>query len=293
MKRFCLGWFLALTLVGAGCDRPAARPEAASPRIVSHSPALTRILIDLGLSEHIVGVTRYCPPVPDANVPAVGDLTRVNTEAILATAPDVVLIQQKPQDFELLGKVDPDIRVEHFRIDRLEDIPLAARRIGDIVGKPGVARRAVESFRARLQSVRATVARRGRPGVLFVMGTTRPNVHAEGSFVDDLIEVAGGVNAAGSIPGNQAWRKATLETIAAAAPEVLIVQSPSAQAAAAREYWSRWKQIPAVANGRLHVVTDSGWMTPSLELAELAGKLADMLHPGRQGSVIMEGKDNR
>ncbi len=281
MKRFSLGWFLALALVGAGCDRPAARPGAESPRIVSHSPALTRILIDLGLSKHIVGVTRYCPPVPDANVPAVGDLARVNTEAILATEPDVVLIQQKREDFDLLSKVRPDVRIEHFQIDRLEDIPAAVRRIGRLVGKPTASLEAVKEFGRKLSSVRASVADRGRPAVLFVMGTTRPSVHAEGSFVDDLITVAGGTNAAERVPGNQAWRKATLETIAAAAPDVLIVQSSPGKADAAREYWSRWKQIPAVAQGRLHVVTDDAWMTPSLKLADLAGDLADMIHPDR------------
>jgi iron complex transport system substrate-binding protein len=247
---------------------------------VSHSPALTRILIDLGYAEHIVGITRYCPSVPGAEVPAVGDLTRVNTEAILAVDPDVVLIQQKTEDFDLLGKVDPDIRIEHFQIDRLGDIPAAARRIGKIVGKPTAARAAVSEFRRKLSAVRESVSGQGHPRVLFVMGTTRPSVHAEGSFVDDLIDVAGGVNAADEIPGSQAWRKATLETIAAAAPEVLIVQSTPERANAAREYWSRWEQIPAVAAGRLHVVTDDAWMTPTLQLADLVGDLADMLHSG-------------
>ncbi|MFP4140688.1 MAG: ABC transporter substrate-binding protein [Phycisphaerae bacterium] len=281
MKRFSLGWFLALALAGAGCDRPATRPGADSPRIVSHSPALTRILIDLGLSKHIVGVTRYCPSVPDANVPAVGDLTRVNTEAILATDPDVVLIQQKREDFDLLSKVRPEIRVEHFQIDRLEDIPVAALRIGKIVGKPDIARRAAHAFHGKLQFVRMTVIGRDRPSVLFVMGTTRPSVHAEGTFVDDLITTAGGVNAAKSIPGARKWRKATLETIASAGPDVLIVQSSPGKVDAARAYWSQWKQIPAVAAGRVHVVTDEAWMTPTLQLADLAADLADMIHPDR------------
>jgi iron complex transport system substrate-binding protein len=130
--------------------------------------------------------------------------------------------------------------------------------------------------------------------VLFVMGTARPSVHAEGSFVDDLIEIAGGVNAANAIPGNQAWRRATLETIAAANVDVLVVQTAPAKAKQAREYWMQWEDIPAVRNGRVHIVTDDAWMRPTFKLADLAGELADMLYPDRaKGKATREGKDLR
>ncbi|MFP4052816.1 MAG: ABC transporter substrate-binding protein [Phycisphaerae bacterium] len=277
MKRTVFFW-VCLAMCLPGCSREKPLPHAPRPRVVSHSPALTHILLQMGLHEHVVGVTAYCPELPGEKRPVVGDLTGVNTEAILAADPDIVLIQQKPEDFTLLRRVQPGVTVAHFRLDRLEDIPEAAFRIADLLGKPDVGIKAMTAFGMDLVLVEGLVAHLPKPRMLAVMGTEHPSVHGAGSFMVDLIEKAGGTNAAKAIPGSKPWRNTTLEQIVNAKPEVLLVQVSDAEAA--RKYWMQWEDIPAVRNDRVHILTDDAWMRPTLKMPTLAKKLAKMIHPG-------------
>ena len=57
----CLACMLVMLLVClGGCRREAVRPDAPRPRVVTYSPALTRIVFYLGLGEHVVGVSSQC-----------------------------------------------------------------------------------------------------------------------------------------------------------------------------------------------------------------------------------------
>ncbi len=62
-------------------------------------------------------------------------------------------------------------------------------------------------------------------------------------------------------------------------PEVLVCWVSPSQESAARARWGSFTSLPAVAAGRVFIVTDPDWTIPSARTAELAGKLADMIHP--------------
>jgi len=271
----------------AGCSRPAgpAAPRGKPPqRIVSFSPAITRILFDMGLGERVVGVTRFCSLPEGMDRPRLGDARGINAEAILAVRPDVIFAQTSPAKFQGVRDIDPHVRAVQIEIEALKDIPAAVDRICEVVGGVEAGRRAKEAFEAKLADVRRRAAGRARRRVLFVMGTNRPAVAGPGTFVADLIEVAGGVNAGDDIPGKVRWRTTHIEAIIRAAPDVLICQAlPGRDAEKAGEYWRQWKDLPAVRNGRVHVVTDADWSIPSTRVAELAGRVLGMVHPGVGG----------
>lgn len=82
------------TLWFSGCDEPVdystAPPPASSLRIVSLSPALTQILIDLGQGEYIVGVGENDDAAP-AGTKVVGTYLNINAEQIVSLNPTLVL----------------------------------------------------------------------------------------------------------------------------------------------------------------------------------------------------------
>jgi len=279
MKRLIL-FFLAVAILNGGCRKETLpRGEAPRPRIVSFSPNITEILFDMHLGEHVVGVTTYCKLPPGQKRRRVGSMFDVNTETILAAGPDIVLIQSSISRFRGLASVAPGIRIERLRIESLADIPEAMRRIGELVGRADLANEARDTFEAKLARIAEVARGKPRPRVLFAIGTDRPSVAAEGSFVHDLIIRAGGVNAAEAIPGRPRWRDATIESIHKAAPDVIICQVPRAErAAAAREYWMRWADLPAVKTGRVYVEHDPQWTIASGRMADVGLRLANLVH---------------
>jgi len=275
---------LALTMVliiapaAAGCRKNASQPPTPSPRIVSFSPALTDLLYDMELGEHVVGVTSYCMPGGDNSPPVVGNRNRVSAESILAVKPDLILIQQNPSDFGAVRSIDPQVRIESFRFDSLADIAAAIDRIGKLTGKETIAARHRKRFLDGLDAVRRRVAGLPRPKVLFVMGYDRPSTGGKGTFMDEMIRLAGGTNAAAD-RGYAGWKKLNRENILAMAPQILICQVGARGQGEARRYWRTLADLPAVRKGRIFCVTDRRWTIPSMRSGALAEQLAEMIHP--------------
>ena len=283
IKRFLPVIAAVAFLPGYSDSRPGA--SGRRPRIVTFSPAITEMVFDMGLGEHVIGVTRFCILPPGQERPVLGDANDVNSEAILAHRPDVLLVQTGDlRRFEGIRQVNPQVMIERFTIETIPEIRSAVERIGRLVGREDLAGRALDRFDGKLRAVSLRVVGRPRPRVVFVMGTKQPTVAAPGSFVHDLIELAGGVNAGRDVPGRTRWRRTGIEAILAAGPEVLICQVfPPEEPASAREYWTGWKDLPAARKQRVFVVSERHWSIPSTRLADLAATLAGMIHPESAG----------
>lgn len=281
--RTILPTFISIAcLLACGCRKSPPAPAGPSPRIVSFSPALTDILYDMGLGEHVVGITTFCQPPGGSRPPIVGDRGRVNAEAILAVRPDMLLVQQNPEDFGALRSLAPQVRIEYFEIETLAAVAAAVQRVGELAGQPETARARRSEFEQKMQDLRSRLAGREPVATLLVMDYERPSTGGAGTFIDEMITLAGGVNAAAA-RGYNGWKTLNRENILAMAPQVLICQVPSGQEAAAREYWQSLPSLPAVAAGRVHVVTDVRWTIPSLRSVDYAAELAAMIHPGAFG----------
>ncbi len=277
MKRL-LAIILAAAALATGCRKASVPAGGPRPRIVSFSPAMTEILFDMGLGEHVVGVTRFCKLPAGVERPTVGDVFGINADAILKLQPDVILTQVAVERFKGVRDVAPAVRVISFRLERLEDIPAAVDLVGEVVGRPGLADRTKADLAARIEAVRGQVAGLAQPRVLFVMGTDRPTAAGSDNFVADMIEAAGGVNAGADIPGKTRWVRTHIDAIVKAAPDVLICQThTTGQEEKARKYWLQWEDLPAAKSGRVHAVGPE-WSIPSLRLAELTRQLAEKIH---------------
>jgi len=281
-----LFFILAGAMLLPGCRKPLPRPDAPHPRLVSFSPAITQMLFDIGLGEHVVGVTSQCILPPGQHRTVVGDALQVDDEAILAAKPDVLLVQMKTDEFRSLRRVDPKIRIEHFTIESLKDIEAAIERLGQIVGNPDALRLAAEAktrFADRLDAIRRRASGKPRPRVLFAEGYENPLVPGAGTFIDEMITLAGGLNAARTDKPHPPWRSMDIEGIILGAPEVLICRVKAAQRQAARNYWLAVPNLPAAGSGNIFIVTDRRWTIPSGHSVIIAEKLARMIHPNDGG----------
>jgi iron complex transport system substrate-binding protein len=101
------------------------------------------------------------------------------------------------------------------------------------------------------------------------------------TFVDDLIQIAGGTNVFADLP--TPWAEVSLEAIILRQPDIIIVAQPP-QRDAARE-WLRhagWLGLRAVQANRVFFVEADRFNRPGPNVVESAQRLAALLHPGSQ-----------
>ncbi len=268
---------LVLVLVSGGCQKDTRKSDVPHPRLVTFSPAITKLVFDMKLGEHVVGVTSFCRVPQGQQRPVVGSALSIRVEPILAVDPDVVLTMIESKRFEPLRKVRPDIRIEHFTFKSLEDIATGMERIGQIVGRPNVGQQAGEAFRKKLQQVQRRTAGLPQRRVMFVIGYEDPLAPGEKTFIDEMITLAGGKN---TLAKNfHGWKRPSIESIVRSAPDVIICQSNPAKKDEAGNYWRRLFEMVPAPRPRVIVVSDADWTVPAGHMADYTGRLAEMIHP--------------
>lgn len=267
---------IALAMCAAGCRQEVPESNAPHPRMVTFSPALTRIVFDMGFGDHVVGVTTYCRPPKGEKRTIVGDNLNVRVEPILAVKPDMMLVQMELKYFEPLRRVNPDVHIEHFTIEKLEDIGAAMERIGTLVGEPETGRAKKQEFLDRLETLRKRTEKLERVPTLFVLGYQNPSGPGRETFIDEMITLAGGRNVLAE--QYKGWATPSLETVVRTSPAVIICQTNVSEEPEAAAYWKALRLGSKNAQ-RVITVTDDDWTLPADHLADYVGQMAEFIHP--------------
>ena len=118
----------------------------------------------------------------------------------------------------------------------------------------------LDRMRARIAAVRDARTSSNKVRVLWVVQRDPLRVAGTSTFIDELIELAGGKNAIG--PTMHQYPSIGGEQVIASVPQVIIEPAMTggnlaAQRAHAVSYWNRYATVPAVANGRIYVIDGS------------------------------------
>jgi iron complex transport system substrate-binding protein len=251
-------WGLA-GLVLAGKER-ALRPNAAAAvpqRIVSLAPNLTEILFALGEGDRVVAVTNHCnwPAAAQARA-KVGTFWQPNLESIVKAGPDLVVALDMAQQRIVTQRLERmGYRCLSLRIETVGQLMEALSTLGKGLGCSDAAAALRTSLTQRL--ARAGEGSGSRPSVLWVVQRRPLRVAGQRSFIQELIELAGGRNALG--PTIYPYPPIGAEQVAACQPRVIIEPVSKAHLREkdereAMEFWSRMPSIPAVTDGRVFLV---------------------------------------
>ncbi|MHB8836614.1 MAG: ABC transporter substrate-binding protein, partial [Candidatus Methylomirabilia bacterium] len=191
-------------------------------RIVSLAPNITEMLYALGLAERVAGVTIFCdwPPAVAAK-PKIGGVINPSLEMILALGADLVFATadgNRPEDVNRLA----NLGVAVYTIDTrsVGDVLSALVTLGELTGRAGQAQEIAAGLEWRRDAVRARVAS-SRPVTVFVAIDRAPLISAgDGTFVGELLALAGGRNIAGESPIK--YPVFSLEQLLADDPEVIL-----------------------------------------------------------------------
>jgi ABC-type Fe3+-hydroxamate transport system substrate-binding protein len=263
------------------------RVEAASTRthearrIVSLIPAATEILFAIGAGERLVGRTRWgIHPAAARTVPDVGDGIRPALELIVARNPDLVILVSGADNAGVGDRLRtlqiPTLELKH---NTLEDLDRNIIALGEATGCGGSARLVRDRAREDIARLAVKTRRLPRPTVYYDVWEEPPITIGGGSYLDALIEIAGGRNVFGDLtdPSPQV----SLEAIVARAPEVLLFPVARTERRERRSPGDRhgWSAVRAVADGRVHQTDGDLAHRLGPRVAEAALEIARALHP--------------
>jgi ABC-type Fe3+-hydroxamate transport system substrate-binding protein len=249
-------------------------------RIVCLVPSLTESLFAFGLGDSIVGITDYCAePQPQVRRKAtIGGTKNPDIEAILQLAPDLVVANVEENRREDVGRL------------QIHGVPVFICFPRTIIEAIGTLRRLAQITGAESQAspVLAGIEAAYEETMALIMGSRRVRVFCpiwkhpwmtinHDTFTHDMIETCGGTNVFASrerrFPlaadlGQQAEWEATrlagrdrryprvsLEEMAGLMPEVILLpDEPYRFSDADRAEFAGFPGVPAVRDGRIHVV---------------------------------------
>jgi iron complex transport system substrate-binding protein len=246
-------------------------------RIVSLNPATTELFFALGAGNRLVGRTEYdLYPREAQAVPPLGGGMRPNVEAVLGVRPDLVVLYASNENRDAAERLRAaGVPTLSLRVDRIAHFRRAVARLGEVLGDTAAARVVIDSVDRTLSRVRAATAGRARPGTFWKAWDSPVIAIGGGSFLTELVEIAGGRNIYGDDP--RPSLDVTIEDVVRRDPDVVLAGPESAARMRAAP---AWQALRAVRDGRVLVVDTTLVGRPGVRLGEAAASIARLLHPG-------------
>ncbi len=251
------------------------RLAAPARRVVSLIPATTELLFAIGAGHAVVGRTSYCDfPAAAESVPNLGDGIKPNLEAVIASRPDLVILYNSGQNAAVAGRLrELGVAAMRLNTDALSSVPRIARVLGKLTGNERAADSLTAVFDTALTA--ATQPRTGpRPKVLLLVWEQPPMTVGRGSFLNELLERAGGENLFADVAGTDGV--VSIEAVAARDPDLIFTTAEGPSAFATRP---EWQAVAAVREKRFLHVTGSEFGRPSprspMAIRQLSAKLRE------------------
>src|SRR3954468_22543438 len=251
------------------------RPE----RLVSIGPSITEFLYALGAGSRVVGDDDFSDePAAAKAVEHVGGV-KVNLEKVVALKPDLVL-SVKFSDGTIEKLASSGLVVMVVDPQTVADVAKTASLLGKAVGADGETMS--KDIQKKVDDVKAkAAAAASKPRVYHEIDASDPTkifTVGPGSYIDDLITIAGGTNIAAK--ATSAYPQLSAEEILRADPEVIVLAaadySAKPEQVAARTGWSA---LSAVKNKRFGTIAPNLINRPGPRVAEAAEQYARIVHP--------------
>lgn len=245
-------------------------------RVVSLAPAATEILFELGLDEKVVGVSEFCNyPVIALEKPKMGDFLNPNIELIIAAEPHIVFVAAGLQE-ELIERLEQlGITVFCLDAENVDQVIKNVQMTGEIMGVSEVAQTLADEMQSRVDAVALKVEGQERPVVFFEVWYEPLMTAGPNSFIDNLIELAGGQNLAAD--ADSRFLQLSMEILFERDPDIYIATDfQSRSDIMARP---RYENLTAVQTGRVYTIDDDIINRPGPRIVQGLEEVARIIHP--------------
>ncbi|MBT1278431.1 ABC transporter substrate-binding protein [Thermoanaerobacter sp. CM-CNRG TB177] len=251
--------------------------EKEPQRIVSLAPSITELIYALGAGNKVVGVTdfdNYPPEVKD--VPKVGGFKGPNVEAITAQKPDVIFAStlSGKEQMESLEKMG--IPVVMLEAKNIAQIYQSIKIIGQITGTEKKGEELIKQMQDKIKEINDKVKELPKVSVFYLVSLDGNWTAGKGTFIDELINLAGGKNVAEDVNG---WAQYSVEELVKKNPDVIIT-SPHAGNVKDIKNMAGYKDTNAVKNDKIFVISNDDIISRASNRIVLGlEEIAKFLHP--------------
>ncbi|HBV05850.1 MAG TPA: hypothetical protein DEF01_03855 [Gemmatimonadetes bacterium] len=281
--------FLGLTVSLSACaDTPDVRSSSESSsavgrtptRIVSLVPSLTELVIAIGMDQLLVARTDYDTHPRVVDLPSVGGGLDPSLEDLIELNIDMVLMPESRDMPALAARLnDLGILTVRFPIETVADLYYSIEKLGDLLGQKDAADELATEISSGLDQVSMRVAGEARVRTMYVIWTDPPMTTSSGSYIDEVISIAGGQNVFSDAPVK--WPSVGYESIVERNPSILVWPRSEGSKLTINDIQGLpgWRDLDAVRNGRIIFVDADRFNRPGPELPNVALELARALHP--------------
>ncbi len=268
----------------AGTARAATVPTPKGPhrlgppapaqvrRVVTLAPSLTEMVLTLGAGSTLVGVSRFDAAKEVEKLPRVGGFVDPSVEAVVALKPDLVLVQPGPGNQRPVEKMaELGVPVLLLPLHSVADVLAGMREVGRALGREKEADAVISSIEATRTRIREAAKKLPAPRVLFAYGFEPLVVAGPGSFANELLKDAGGINVAAD--GGSAYPVYSVERAVRARPDVVV------DAADVDVGKDKVRALPGLSGARWVEVPSLALLQPGPSLGRGLEELFRLLHP--------------
>lgn len=259
-------------------DQPAEK-------IVVLAPSVLEIADGLNAMEKVIEIDNFSVMMGEplaAGFEGVGDYQSLNVERIVELDPDILIaITGGPEDdYNKVAELGiPVYRVVDVR--GVEGVYEEISNISKIIGKEKEGLELISDLRSEVEDIKSKVEALeddGRPDVFYEIWNEPLMSAGEDTFINDLIEIAGGKNIL-SEDGLMGWVEYSLETLIEKDPDVIIAPVSLAADSSVILEDPRFATISAVINGDVYIIPDNPISRPSQNIIKGLQMLAKAMHP--------------
>ncbi|WBU89624.1 ABC transporter substrate-binding protein [Cellulophaga omnivescoria] len=140
-------------------------------RIISLVPSQTELLVDLGLEEYIVGVTKFCvhPKHLRISKKVFGGTKKISLAKIEAAKPDIILCNKEENTKEIVDTLEKLYPVHVSNINDLEDSLELIMQYGSIFNKMFSATKIVNTIRNEANAFKDFIKNKANKKVVYLI----------------------------------------------------------------------------------------------------------------------------
>jgi iron complex transport system substrate-binding protein len=259
--------------------------KASAQRIVSLAPSVTEMLFAIGAGDQVVGRDSFSDyPEAASKIKDVGGSNGdYSYETITSLNPDLVIAAEINTADQVKALENLGLTVYYLPNPAgFNDLFAEMITLGQLSGHESEAKKVTDALNQRVQAVSAAIAKAtSQPSVYYELDATDPGnpyTPGPGSFVDQLITLAGGKNVGADLSSQ--WAQISVENLLVKNPD-LIILGDSAYGTTVDQVAARtgWDKLSAVQEKHIYTFDDNLVSRAGPRMVDGLEALAKLIHP--------------